>query len=232
MQAFHNDQKVKDFYLGRVEAHREADEIIQGFYWENGKGCAIGCTIHGDDHSAYERELGIPMWLAKVEDKIFEGLLKKEAKEWPVQFLEAIPVGVDLNQIKIPFLIFVVESTMNTFDHQKFSRVKKSIDDVLAALKSGEKLVSYDTCAASASASWADAAAYADAASASASYASASASYAASAASYAASAAYDTYVAAAYATACAYAADAGGEARRNANSKFAKKLIELIKDAK
>ncbi len=33
MQAFHNDQKVKDKYLGRVEAHQKADEIVKGKYW-------------------------------------------------------------------------------------------------------------------------------------------------------------------------------------------------------
>jgi hypothetical protein len=43
--AFHNDQKIKDKYLARVEAHRKADEIIKGKYWENGKGCAVGCTL-------------------------------------------------------------------------------------------------------------------------------------------------------------------------------------------
>ena len=30
MQAFLNDQKVKDTYLSRVKAHQKADEIIKG----------------------------------------------------------------------------------------------------------------------------------------------------------------------------------------------------------
>ena len=38
--AFHNDQKIKDKYIARVKAHQEADEIIKGKYWKNGKGCA------------------------------------------------------------------------------------------------------------------------------------------------------------------------------------------------
>lgn len=40
MVAFHNDPKIKAIYVKRVKAHQEADEIIKGKYWEEGKGCA------------------------------------------------------------------------------------------------------------------------------------------------------------------------------------------------
>ena len=221
MQAFHNDQKIKDFYLNRVIEHKRADEIIQGKYWENGKGCAVGCTIHGSDHYAYELELGVPAWLAIVEDRIFEGLSKEEAKEFPEQFLTAIPVGVDLEQIKIPFLIFILESVDDKFDHEKNPKVKKVIDGVLSALKSGEKptaAAAYTAAAAAYTAAYA--AAYTDAA------AAADATDAAAAA--AADAADAAYAAADAAYAAAYAA----EARRSAYTKFAKKLIELLENAK
>lgn len=39
MKAFHNKQKIKDLYLKRLKDHYDADEIIKGTYWENGKGC-------------------------------------------------------------------------------------------------------------------------------------------------------------------------------------------------
>lgn len=51
MKAFHNDKKIKAKYLARVKAHIKAGEVIKGKYWENGKGCAVGCTIHGYDCS-------------------------------------------------------------------------------------------------------------------------------------------------------------------------------------
>ena len=66
--AFHGKQSVKDFYIERVRAHAAADEIIHGKYWENGKGCAVGCTIHSRTHARYETELGIPLALARLED--------------------------------------------------------------------------------------------------------------------------------------------------------------------
>lgn len=37
MKAFHDDLKIKEKYLSRVRAHKRADEIIKGKYWEDGK---------------------------------------------------------------------------------------------------------------------------------------------------------------------------------------------------
>lgn len=81
MLSFHGDEAVKKKYLKRVLAHKKADEIAKGFYWSGGKGCAVGCTIHGDDHFAYETELGIPAWLAFLEDELFEAMANEDAKE-------------------------------------------------------------------------------------------------------------------------------------------------------
>ena len=60
LRAFHNDPKIKAKYVARVLEHQRLDHIVKGIYWEKGKGCAVGCTIEGSDHSKYETELGIP----------------------------------------------------------------------------------------------------------------------------------------------------------------------------
>jgi len=103
MQAFHNDPAIKEKYLLRVRAHALADEITQGIYYEEKNGkfrvCAVGCTIHGNSHKAYEDELGIPQLLARLEDGIFEGLPLEHAKLWPEQFLAVIKVGADLSGV-------------------------------------------------------------------------------------------------------------------------------------
>jgi hypothetical protein len=138
MKAFHNDKKVKKKYLSRVQAHAKADEIIKGKYWEEGKGCAVGCTIHSSNHNAYETELGIPEWLAHVEDMIFEALPVKRAMKWPEEFLSSIPLGADLEQVKAPFLIFILESVLEKFDHKKFPYVKAAIYTVIGLYRSGE----------------------------------------------------------------------------------------------
>src|SRR5260370_1955249 len=94
MKTFKNDPMIKEKYLYRLRAHAAADEIIQGTYWEDGKGCAVGCTIHGEDHYAYEQEI-CPAWLAFLEDDLFEAMDNEDAKAWPLRFMQAIPVGVE-----------------------------------------------------------------------------------------------------------------------------------------
>lgn len=131
MQAFHNDKKIQKKFLTRIRAHAKADELVKGKYWENGHGCAVGCTIHGSNHADYETELGIPEWLARVEDTFFENLPAEIAKAWPVKFLEAVNIGSDLSKIKAPFMIYILEQSLLNFDQEKFPEVITSIDNVI-----------------------------------------------------------------------------------------------------
>jgi hypothetical protein len=102
--AYHNDPAEKAAILAQLQAHRDADELVKGKYWQNGKGCAVGCTIHGSDHMLYESLFGIPVMLARLEDRIFEGLPNDRAKEWPIQFMSAIRPGADLSLVGWKFL--------------------------------------------------------------------------------------------------------------------------------
>jgi hypothetical protein len=139
MVAFHNDENIKNKYYNRVLAHQKADRIIQGIGWHNGRGCAVGCTLENYNHKQYEVELGIPEWLAWLEDNLFEGMTKEDALAWPANFLKAINVGADLNKIKTPFIIFILEENLKTLDSlkvdKKFGQVIKAIDLTKAALK-------------------------------------------------------------------------------------------------
>ena len=108
MIAFHGNPKIKAEYLARVRAHRKADQLIKGQYWEDGKGCAVGCTIHGSDHGRYETELGIPRVLARLEDTLFEGQSNGAARRWPTDFLSAIRVGADLSLVWPRFAIWLL----------------------------------------------------------------------------------------------------------------------------
>lgn len=99
MKTFHNDPKIKEKYLKRLKQHAEADNIIQGIGWENGKGCAVGCTLENYGHGQYEIELGIPEWLAHLEDRVFEGLDAEQAKRFPVDFLESVPIGIEESEL-------------------------------------------------------------------------------------------------------------------------------------
>src|SRR5690606_8523754 len=140
------DPSIKEKYLNRLHLHYKADEIIKGTYWQNGKGCAVGCTVHSSSHASYESELGIPRILARLEDTIFEGLPNEEAKEFPIRFLEAIPVGVDLDPGWRKFMIWLlVDENEGVIRHAKTAKTKKAISDVAQTFSDSlTKTVSHD----------------------------------------------------------------------------------------
>ena len=131
MQAFLNDPSVKEKYLTRVREHRLADKLVKGKYWEGGKGCAVGCTVHSDEHAAYERELGIPRMLARLEDGIFENLPNALAMNWPEQFLEAIRPGADLSGVGDRFLLWLlVDPTDGVIRFAKTEKTRKAVQTI------------------------------------------------------------------------------------------------------
>ena len=98
--AYHGDPAIKAKYLARMREHRRLDQIAQNYgYWKDGRGCAVGCTIHGESHAAYPIEIGVPEELAHLEDWLFENLPREDAHEWPERFLDAIAVGADLSRV-------------------------------------------------------------------------------------------------------------------------------------
>ncbi len=231
LKAYHGKPKIRDKYLRRVRAHRKADQIVQGYgYWSDGKGCAVGCTIHGESHAAYETELGIPQIVARLEDRIFEGLPKLKARDWPVRFLASIKCGADLSMIWPVFAEWLMfDETHGVLKYAKWQQTKDAITTVGELyrewIKTGTKPeIERWRKARAAAAAYAAAAAAADADAAAAAYA---AAYAAAAADADAAAAAD---AAAYAAA---AADADAAAARH---KFwvaaSEKLIELLSASK
>ena len=115
MLSFNNDQAIKDKFIARLVAHRDADELIKGVGWEDGKGCAVGCTLHAYNHEAYEDELGIPKVLARIQDRLFEGLPNHLSQQWPIRFLQSIPVGVDLSLVVWQFLHRIVSDGVEEY---------------------------------------------------------------------------------------------------------------------
>lgn len=126
LKAFHGDKKIKAKYIARVKAHQKADEIIKGRYWTGGKGCAVGCTIEGNEHLRYETELGIPQILAHLEDGLFEEMLNKDAMKFPLRFLEAIPVGADLSKVFTKLVIWEWEDKKHGL--KNINEIKKDVE--------------------------------------------------------------------------------------------------------
>jgi hypothetical protein len=108
MHAYHNNPSIKSAILEQLEAHRAAGELVHGVWWENGKGCAVGCTVHSSDHGEYERRFGIPQMLARLEDTIFEDLSNGDAQTWPERFMGSIEPGMDLSRVGWGFLYWLL----------------------------------------------------------------------------------------------------------------------------
>ena len=140
MIAFQNTTVTKLDVLAQLRAHAAADQIIKGQYWENGKGCAVGCTVHSDNHAEYETRFGIPQMLARLEDCIFEGLPNADAMAWPVRFMEAVPEGADLSRLSWRFLHWLLtDETVNPgINHPLVRDAVKQCADVLLRLTEGE----------------------------------------------------------------------------------------------
>jgi hypothetical protein len=43
--AYHNDPDLRVRIIAELEAHRAADRLVKGQYWEGGKGCAVGARL-------------------------------------------------------------------------------------------------------------------------------------------------------------------------------------------
>lgn len=142
MLAYHNDPAIKTAILAQLAAHREADELVRGQYWENGKGCAVGCTIHGSDHMVYEERFGIPGALARLEDAIFEGLTNGDAQKWPERFMGAIQPGADLTRVHWALLHWLLtDETVNPgITHPLVRDAIKTCADLMLRLTRGQEV--------------------------------------------------------------------------------------------
>jgi len=133
--AFHNDPILRARTIDKAEWHRDQDNFVQGHYWSNGKGCAVGCLLQDPDgaHHRYEAEFGIPEALAHLEERIFEGMSVEQSKAWPLRFLNAIPCGADLSMVSTRVLIRILQDLK--FDRAGYPDVAKSVDDTIALLQ-------------------------------------------------------------------------------------------------
>ena len=140
MKSYHNDSVVKTKFTDRIKQHQEADNLVQGYgYWDDGKGCAVGCTleVNTEAHAQYPIQLGLPEWLAHLEDHLFENLPVEEARKWPMEFLDAIPVGIEVEKfdaVRDRFQIFWLERQKTQIEQSKYPSVVDAINTVIQLL--------------------------------------------------------------------------------------------------
>ena len=152
--AYSHPQVTKDLFLSHIRRHAELDHITQGQYGTFGeadfRGCAVGCSLEsvgrliGADtfnvstHAAYETYLGLPRILARLEDRIFEGLSQEDAKAWPLQFSDAIQPGADLSGVWSLFAPWMLrEIVLPCVQKPERARQKTAIERVIKGYETG-----------------------------------------------------------------------------------------------
>ena len=160
MKAFLDSKISKEDLMKELYKHKKLDSFIRGDYGHVGKydnkfkGCAVACTIRSMqdiqnkvllnerncrlvnfDYTNYSRLLNIPLWFPELEDIIFERMSLKESEHFPVELMEAVEVGADLDAI-LPRLLKRMVYFINSFREPE-----KGINDViLEGITKGRKL--------------------------------------------------------------------------------------------
>jgi hypothetical protein len=129
MISFWGEDCLKKAVIARVKEHQRLDQIIQGTYWDGARGCAIGCALHSGDHMAFETQLGLPVFIAYMDEHIFEQLPLQEAKLWPLRLIEALPVGVDLHLVFPRFMHWLLRDPHGMRESAD-ARTRRIIDDL------------------------------------------------------------------------------------------------------
>jgi hypothetical protein len=118
--------------LQMAKRHQAADMLRAGEYYDQltGKGCSIGCFNHDlgndpEDHAAFAKAAGIPLWAAKLQDGIFEGLPEQDRATWHVDCIEAYQHVTEWDKTLDLFLISVLEGVEK---HDKANVVQPVID--------------------------------------------------------------------------------------------------------
>lgn len=94
MLSFHANPEIKTFFIDRARQF-DADGILNDKYFSE----SVGCLIHSDSHQVLADELGIPLQMVGVFECLFEGLPEEHTRSFPLRFIEAIPVGVDITPV-------------------------------------------------------------------------------------------------------------------------------------
>lgn len=131
--AFHGDPDIKARYVAITRAARDAQKLVQKFYWDTAtaEGCAVGVVSHDANggHDAYAQAVGLPLNLVMVNDGIFSGQDEKVAPGYAVDFLNVIPVGADLSLVCARLLYGVMTEELPKFDDPRWPDVSEAVTE-------------------------------------------------------------------------------------------------------
>lgn len=130
-----------------VAAHIEADALVRGQYWSDGKGCFIGCLTHSADPTPAVERFGLTEPLLRIAESIFEALPDDEGRAFFAALPDAVERdGKDLSRVHWAFLASELRALPSVPQE-----VQAVIDPVIAGmdlLASGGEWPMADACSA------------------------------------------------------------------------------------
>jgi len=132
MSAFFNSTELKNFVIEQLNNHKKLDQIRQGVYFVEGKGCHLGCLTHCNEHSqqAADYMFNIPIKVAYLIESVFEGLEAGQAEEWVTNSIQAIPVGADLSLVHHKLAYWLLGPDSPASEGLRHDLVKSAIEEV------------------------------------------------------------------------------------------------------
>ena len=131
--AYHGKETLKQETIAKMQSHHDADELVKGLYWKQGKGCMIGCLAHRnmDAHEWVAETLGFPLELAYLYDHLFEWQSPEASKSFPLKVLNATHTGADLSKVADRFKLWILENELH-YDREAHPEIAKAVEDVIA----------------------------------------------------------------------------------------------------
>lgn len=139
IKSFHSDNKIKEKYLDILQKKYESGGFAKSGLKEYGISVFDAIFFPEDKKSLFETELGLPKWLAHLEDQIGSRIPNSYGTDYPIKFLNAIPVGIHrekLQSVYHKFCVFILENVCKGTDDPL---VSKEIADIISLHKKEEK---------------------------------------------------------------------------------------------
>ena len=116
-----------------MKAHIEADELVCGTGFEDGKGCFIGCTFDRYDHEYAALSTGVPEWLWYLADDLHESMSQSvDRGDMALKLLHGFEKCEDFDALERAIHIYIQRQNIERVTALEIDAALKS--EVLAAI--------------------------------------------------------------------------------------------------
>ena len=120
-------------HIERMETHIEADELVRGLGFEDGKGCFIGCTFDRYDHEYAALSTGVPEWLWYLADGLHESMSRAvDRGDMALKLLHGFEQCEDFDALERAIHIYIQRQNIERVTALEIDAALKS--EVLAAI--------------------------------------------------------------------------------------------------